>query len=105
MFFDWGSSAIQREAVSILDQMVQNYRRCGTARVFLAGHTDRSGSATFNMGLSARKNDAVKNYLVGKGIPASRIVSQAFGESQPRVPTADGVRELRNRRVVINIRP
>ena len=71
----------------------------------LAGHTDRSGSVTYNMGLAERRNASVSTYLTGKGIPASRITGEAFGESQPRVDTGDGVRELENRRVEVTYGP
>ena len=71
----------------------------------LAGHTDRSGSVTYNMGLAERRNASVQAYLAGRGVPEDRISSEAFGESQPRVPTADGVRELQNRRVEITYGP
>lgn len=71
----------------------------------LAGHTDRSGSTTYNMGLAERRNASVNEYLAGRGIPADRISSEAFGESQPRVATEDGVRELQNRRVEVTYGP
>jgi len=71
----------------------------------LAGYTDRSGTPKYNLGLSQRRNASVQTYLTGKGIPASAISAQAFGEANPRVPTADGVRELQNRRVEITYGP
>ncbi len=71
----------------------------------LAGHADRSGSATYNQGLSERRNTSVRGYLTARGIPDGNISSQGFGESQNRVPTADGVREPQNRRVTISINP
>ena len=71
----------------------------------LAGHADRSGPQTYNVGLSERRNAAVQSYLSGRGIPAARISSEAFGESMPRVATADGVRELQNRRVEVTYGP
>jgi outer membrane protein OmpA-like peptidoglycan-associated protein len=75
------------------------------ASVMLAGHTDRSGSVRYNLGLAQRRNTSVANYLTGKGIPGSRISSAALGESQPRKATADGVREQENRRVEVNYGP
>jgi outer membrane protein OmpA-like peptidoglycan-associated protein len=57
------------------------------------------------MGLAERRNASVREYLTGRGIPGGAITSQAFGESMPRVPTADGVRELQNRRVEITYGP
>ncbi len=73
--------------------------------VMLAGHADRSGAATYNVGLSQRRADSVKAYLVSRNIPASAISTQAFGETRNRVQTADGVRELQNRRVEITYGP
>ena len=70
-----------------------------------AGHADRSGSAQYNIGLSERRNASTRAYLTARGIPDGNITSQGFGESQPRVPTADGVRELQNRRVEITYGP
>ena len=71
----------------------------------LAGHADRSGSSQYNVGLSQRRNDAVRSYMTGRGIPDAQITGQAFGESQPRVPTANGVREAQNRRVEVTYGP
>ncbi len=71
----------------------------------LAGHADRSGAASYNVGLSQRRADSVKAYLTGRGIPGGQIGTEAFGESQPRVATADGVRELQNRRVEVTYGP
>lgn len=105
VFFDWDQSAITAEAASTLDNAVSSYSNCGTASVMLAGHTDRSGSVSYNMALADRRNASVEAYLSGKGIPASQISAQAFGESQTRVPTQDGVRELENRRVEITYGP
>lgn len=105
VFFDFDQSAITAEAANTLDQAVTAYANCGTASVMLAGHTDRAGSVRYNIGLAERRNTSVANYLTGKGIPGSRISSAALGESQPRVPTADGVREQENRRVEINYGP
>ena len=71
----------------------------------LAGHADRSGNVQYNIGLSERRNESVTTYLAGRGIPASKIGAQAFGESSPRKATADGVRELENRRVEVTYGP
>lgn len=105
VFFNWDKSDITPEAATILDNAVSAYANCGTAAVMLAGHTDRSGSTTYNMGLAERRNASVRGYLTSRGVPDGRITSEAFGESQPRVPTADGVRELQNRRVEITYGP
>jgi OOP family OmpA-OmpF porin len=105
VFFDWDKSDITPEAAGILDNAISNYQNCGNASVMLAGHADRSGSASYNVGLSQRRADSVKAYLTGRGIPGGVIGTEAFGESQPRVATADGVRELQNRRVEVTYGP
>ncbi|HWH16856.1 MAG TPA: OmpA family protein, partial [Allosphingosinicella sp.] len=66
---------------------------------------DRSGSASYNVGLSQRRADAVRSYLAGRGVPNGAMATEAFGESRPLVETADGVREPQNRRVEITFGP
>ena len=105
MFFDWDQSDITPEAATVLNSAITAYGDCGSAAIMLAGHADRSGSAQYNVGLSQRRNESVQDYLTARGIPAARISSEAFGETQNRVPTADGVRELQNRRVEITYGP
>ncbi|MBC2664687.1 OmpA family protein, partial [Novosphingobium flavum] len=73
--------------------------------IMLAGYADRSGTPKYNVALSGRRNDSVQGYLTSHGVPGSAITAQAFGETNPRVPTADGVRELQNRRVEITYGP
>ena len=105
MYFDFDQSDITDGAATILNQAVTSYANCGTASVMLAGHTDTSGSKTYNMGLAERRNASVQAYLVGRGIPEVRIMGEAFGETDLQIPTADGVREQKNRRVVVTYGP
>ncbi|MFA9200663.1 MAG: OmpA family protein [Cypionkella sp.] len=105
VFFEWDRSDITPEAATILNNAVSAYANCGSAAVMLAGHADRSGSNQYNVGLSQRRADAVRSYMSARGVPDTRISTEAFGETQPRVPTADGVRELQNRRVEITYGP
>ena len=81
------------------------YGQCDNVPIMLAGYTDRSGTVQYNLGLAARRNAAVRDYLTARGITDGAISSEAFGEANPRVPTADGVRELQNRRVEITYGP
>ncbi len=105
VFFEWDKSDITPEAASILDNAVTQYQSCGNAQVMLAGHADKSGSASYNVGLSQRRADGVKAYLTSHAIPDGVISTEAFGESRPRVDTADGVREVQNRRVEVTYGP
>ncbi len=105
VFFDWDRADITAEAATVLNSAVTAYGDCGTAAIMLAGHADRSGTPTYNVGLSQRRNAAVTAYLTGRGIPAARIGGEAFGETRNRVATSDGVRELQNRRVEVSYGP
>ena len=105
VFFDWDKADVTPEASSILDSAIQAYGNCGTAGIMLAGYTDSSGTPRYNLGLAARRDEAVQSYLTGHGIAASTISTHAYGKANQRVPTADGVRELQNRRVEINYGP
>jgi OmpA-OmpF porin, OOP family len=105
VFFDWDKSNLLPAATSTLDNAVSQYANCGNARVMLAGHADKSGSDRYNVGLSQRRNAAVRGYLETRGIAGSAIATEAFGESAPLVQTADGVREPQNRRVEVSYGP
>jgi OOP family OmpA-OmpF porin len=102
VFFDWDKSVLTADARRVLDQVVTRERN-NTQGFHLIGHADKSGPDNYNMKLSQRRADAVKAYLVSKGIAANRITTEARGERDPLVQTADGVREPQNRRVAINI--
>ncbi|MEQ1543376.1 MAG: OmpA family protein [Novosphingobium sp.] len=105
VFFDWDKSDITPEAASILDSAVTAYGNCANVPVMLAGYADRSGKPTYNQGLSERRNASVRGYLTSHGVADGAITSQGFGENNNRVPTADGVKELQNRRVEITYGP
>jgi OmpA-OmpF porin, OOP family len=105
VFFDWDKSNLRPDAASVLDNAVAQYANCGNAKVMLAGHADRSGTTTYNVGLSQRRNATVRGYLESKGVAGGAIATEAFGETAPRVQTADGEREPQNRRVEVAYGP
>ena len=101
VFFDWKKPELTKDAEAILDEVVTAYQQARPDRVIIGGHSDRSGPAGANIAASRRRAEAVRNYLVAKGLPDSAITVAAYGESRPIVPTEDGVREMQNRRVEI----
>jgi OmpA-OmpF porin, OOP family len=101
VFFDWDRSDLSAQAMQTLQQVASAYKQRGSARVVATGHADKSGPDNYNMALSLRRANAVKNGLVQSGVPATAISVVGKGESQPLVQTADGVREPQNRRVEI----
>lgn len=101
VFFDWDRSNLSAQAQSTIQQAANAYKTTGGARVTTTGHADRSGPDNYNMALSLRRANTVKDSLVRNGVPANAISVIGKGESQPLVQTADGVREPQNRRVEI----
>jgi len=104
VFFDWDRYNLTDRARQIIAEAATNAQRVGTTRIEVSGHADRSGTPQYNQRLSQRRADAVAAELERRGIPRTSMVIQAFGESRPLVPTADGVREPQNRRVEIVLR-
>ena len=103
VFFDWDRSNLSAQALNTIKQAAAAYKSKGSARVTATGHTDKSGPEAYNMALSLRRANAVKDALVREGVPATAISVVGRGESMPLVQTADGVREPQNRRVEIVI--
>ena len=103
VFFDWDRSNLSAQALATIKQAADAFRAKGNARITATGHTDTSGPEAYNMALSLRRANAVKDALVREGVPAQAITVIGMGEKGILVPTADGVREPQNRRVEIVI--
>ena len=101
VFFAFDRAELTEADRQTVARAAEDYRRTGSARVTATGHTDTSGSAAYNLELSQRRAAAVADELVRFGVPAADIVTMGQGEEDLLVPTADGVREPRNRRVEI----
>jgi outer membrane protein OmpA-like peptidoglycan-associated protein len=104
VFFAFDRAEITPVAGQVLDRAIADYRATGSTAIRIEGHADRSGADAYNQRLSQRRADAVRAYLASKGLPASAVSTEAFGESRPRVATPDGVRNDENRRAEIYLR-
>jgi outer membrane protein OmpA-like peptidoglycan-associated protein len=101
IFFEFDSATPQQDAMETVAYVAENAPVCNWTSFTVVGHTDRSGNNAYNQGLSERRAEAIESLMVGRGIADATISTRAEGEESPRVPTADGVRELQNRRVEI----
>lgn len=101
--FAWDSKEIEGIAYDELRDMAGTLKQHENFQVVINGHADSSGGDDYNMELSQERADVVREFLMGQGISEDHIVYYAFGESDPKVPTEDGVRNRANRRVEIFI--
>lgn len=101
VFFDLDKANISNDAMKILSQAAQDARQGNAVNIQVVGHADTSGTEKHNMNLSDRRAHNVEAALANMGIDLNNIQTAAKGESDPLVPTADGVREPQNRRVEV----
>lgn len=103
--FATGSTVISPTFQATLNQVADSMVRYPNSLIDVYGHTDTVGSTASNQRLSEERARAVTNYLVSRGVAASRIRWQGFGETQLKVQTGDNVNEPLNRRVEIKVMP
>jgi OOP family OmpA-OmpF porin len=101
VFFDWDRADLTGRAREIIAQAAQASTHVQTTRIDVNGYTDLSGTAAYNQKLSVRRAQSVESELVRDGVAQNEISIHGYGESNPLVPTAPGVREPQNRRVEI----
>ena len=105
VYFGFNKSTLAPDARKIVGEAAAYAKQHSTAAIRINGYTDLAGTAKYNLTLSKRRADAVRKALIAQGIAANRISEQAYGKSDPAVPTPDGAREPRNRRAAILIGP
>lgn len=97
--FDFDKATLRQEDIAIIDKDVTGLDKWGNVNIEVAGHTDSRGSDKYNMKLSQRRAEAVRNYLISKGIAADRLTAKGYGESQPVADNATDEGRFKNRRV------
>ncbi|MCK4537146.1 MAG: OmpA family protein, partial [Desulfuromonadales bacterium] len=105
VLYDIDSATLKPGAYTEIGRVAQVLNQYPQTTIMVAGHTDSSGSETYNQNLSERRATSVKNALIDQGVAAMRIAASGYGEAQPVASnyTAEG-RQL-NRRVVVTIAP
>ena len=99
MNFDFDKSTLRQEDIAIIDRDAASLDKWGDVNIEVAGHTDSRGSDEYNMKLSQRRAEAVRSYLVSKGIASDRLSAKGYGESQPVADNATDEGRFQNRRV------
>ncbi len=102
-FFDFDKSVLKPEGRAKLDELVSKMGGINLEVVIAVGHTDSIGTDAYNQRLSIRRSEAVKAYLVGKGIERNRVYTEGKGEKQPVADNKTAAGRAKNRRVEIEV--
>ena len=102
-FFDFDKSVLKPEGRAKLDDLVSKIQGINLEVIIAVGHTDSIGSDAYNQRLSVRRAEAVKAYLVTKGIERNRIYTEGKGEKQPVADNRTAEGRAKNRRVEIEV--
>lgn len=102
-FFDFDKSVLKPEGRAKLDDLVSKIRGINLEVIIAVGHTDSIGSVAYNQRLSVRRAEAVKAYLVSKGIERNRVYTEGKGKSQPVADNRTKEGRAKNRRVEIEV--
>ena len=102
-FFDFNKSVIKPEGKAKLDDLIGKIQGINLEVIIAVGHTDSVGSDAYNQKLSVRRSEAVKAYLVSKGIEKNRVYTEGKGEKQPVADNKTAEGRAKNRRVEIEV--
>lgn len=102
--FETGKDVIRRTSFTILDNVVKVMNENPAYLLDINGHTDNTGEKSFNLELSQKRADAVKNYISSKGIDAKRLNAKGFGNTQPVEDNRTSAGRAKNRRVEFKVK-
>ena len=103
VYFATNKSNIEGQSELSLLKLINIFQKYPKTNIIVEGHTDSTGSDTYNMELSKKRALSVSNYLTSNGIDASRIQSNWFGEEQPKYDNTTDEGRSKNRRVELAI--
>ncbi len=104
IYFEFNKAELKPESYPVLDSVAQFLKEHRNIIVEIQGHTDAIGSERYNLGLSQRRADAVRNYLIMRhGIDPERLIAKGYGENYPVASNATEEGRALNRRVVFKI--
>ena len=102
-FFDFDKAVLKPEGKAKLDDLVSKVKGINLEVIIAVGHTDSVGSDAYNQKLSVKRSEAVKAYLVSKGIEKNRVYTEGKGEKQPVADNKSSAGRAKNRRVEIEV--
>ena len=104
LYFEHDSAKMTQESKNLLPEVLKTIKNRKSTEVYVMGHTDLVGTDAYNIQLSSRRANYVRDLLVSRGIKPSSLFVSYYGKARPLVPTNDGVPEPNNRRVEVIVR-
>lgn len=102
-FFDFDKAVLKPEGKAKLDDLIGKVKGINLEVIIAVGHTDSVGSDAYNQKLSVKRSEAVKAYLVSKGVEKNRVYTEGKGEKQPVADNKTAEGRAKNRRVEIEV--
>jgi len=101
--FDFDRAVLKPEGRKAMDQLIARLTSINVEVIIATGHTDSVGSDRYNLGLGLRRAEAVRNYLVSKGLEPGRVYVDSKGEREPVATNKTATGRSENRRVVVEV--
>jgi outer membrane protein OmpA-like peptidoglycan-associated protein len=102
--FDFDRYTLRPEATRLLDDAINAFKEDPTLSIVIEGHTCNIGTAEYNLALGERRSNAVRDYLVSRGVPADRLSSVSYGEEQPKYDNSREETRRLNRRAALVVK-
>jgi len=101
--FATNSAVLTESSKPILNDAAKGLRQDPKLVVEIQGHTDSTGSPGYNLGLSQRRAESVREYLISQGVSASQLTAKGYGQTQPIASNSTAAGRAQNRRVVMHV--
>ncbi len=102
--FEYNKATIKKDSYALLDQIATTLKECKDKTIIVGGHTDSIGSYGYNQKLSEKRADAVKRYLLQKGLDKKSIIAVGYGERKPIASNMEKEGRAKNRRIEFKIK-
>jgi adhesin transport system outer membrane protein len=104
LYFEHDTAKLTHESKGLLPEILKTIKNRKSNEVYVVGHTDLVGTEAYNVELSSRRANHIRDLFISSGIKQSALFVSYYGKARPLVPTKDGVPEPLNRRVEVIVR-
>jgi outer membrane protein OmpA-like peptidoglycan-associated protein len=104
VYFEFDRATLRPDALRLLDDAIARLQANPNRNIIIEGHTCNIGTAEYNLALGERRAASVRDYLISRGIPASRLETQSYGEENPKYDNAREETRRLNRRAVLVVK-